>query len=153
MANLNRVFLIGRLTRDPELRYTQNGTAVAEFGLAINRNYTTSSGEKREETTFVDVIVWQRKAELICEYMSKGRTIFVEGRLELDKWETQDGQKRSKLRVVADNFQFLGGPGRGGAAGGGGAGGARPAAGGRGSAPEDFGDDVGPGGMDDDIPF
>jgi single-strand DNA-binding protein len=109
MANLNKVFLIGRLTRDPELRYTQSGTAVAEFGLAMNRNYTTSSGEKREETTFVDVIVWQRKAEVICEYMSKGRPIFVEGRLELDRWETQDGQKRSKLRVVADNFQFLGG--------------------------------------------
>ncbi|MHC5077631.1 MAG: single-stranded DNA-binding protein, partial [Planctomycetota bacterium] len=114
MANLNKVFLIGRLTRDPELRYTQTGTAVAEFGLAVNRNYTTAAGEKREETTFVDVIVWQRKAEVICEYMSKGRPIFVEGRLELDKWETKDGQKRSKLRVVADNFQFLGGgPGRG----------------------------------------
>lgn len=108
MANLNKVFLIGRLTRDPELRYTQGGTAVAEFGLAVNRSYTTSSGEKREETTFVDVIVWRRRAELVCEYMSKGSPIFIEGRLELDTWETPDGQRRSKLRVVADNFQFLG---------------------------------------------
>ena len=107
MANLNKVFLIGRLTRDPELRYTQSGTAVAEFGLAINRNFTTSTGEKREETTFVDVIVWRRKAEVVCEYLGKGAPLFVEGRLELDTWETSDGQKRSKLRVVADNFQFL----------------------------------------------
>lgn len=118
MANLNKVFLIGRLTRDPELRYTQGGTAVAEFGLAINRSYTTSSGEKREETTFVDIIVWRRRAELVCEYLSKGSPIFIEGRLELDAWETPDGQKRSKLRVVADNFQFLAGgggrPGEGG---------------------------------------
>ena len=107
MANLNKVFLIGRLTRDPELRYTQSGTAVAEFGLAVNRNFTTSSGEKREETTFVDVIVWRRKAEVVCEYLGKGAPLFVEGRLELDTWETSEGQKRSKLRVVADNFQFL----------------------------------------------
>ena len=147
MANLNKVFLIGRLTRDPELRYTQNGTAVAEFGLAMNRNYTTSAGEKREETTFVDVIVWQRKAEVICEYMSKGRTIFVEGRLELDRWETKDGQKRSKLRVVADNFQFLGGPRGGGGSGG------RPGAGPRaeGSQPDDPPES--PEDPDDDIPF
>ena len=110
MANLNKVFLIGRLTRDPELRYTQSGTAVAEFGLAVNRNFTTSAGEKREETTFVDVIVWRRRAEVICEYLGKGSPIFIEGRLELDTWETQDGQKRSKIRVVTDNFQFLGGP-------------------------------------------
>ena len=146
MANLNKVLLIGRLTRDPELRYTQGGTEVAEFGLAMNRNYTTSSGEKREESTFVDVIVWQRKAEVICEYMSKGRTIFVEGRLELDRWETQDGQKRSKLRVVADNFQFLGGPPR--------QGGGRPSGPGKGRGPE--GPEEGPvepSVPEDDLPF
>ncbi|MCU0722354.1 MAG: single-stranded DNA-binding protein [Planctomycetes bacterium] len=121
MANLNKVFLIGRLTRDPELRYTQSGTAVAEFGLAVNRNFTTSSGEKREETTFVDVIVWRRKAEVVCEYLGKGAPLFVEGRLELDTWETSEGQKRSKLRVVADNFQFLqAGPSGRGEGGGGG---------------------------------
>ena len=86
--------------------------------MAINRGYTTSSGEKREETTFVDIIVWRRRAELVCEYMSKGSPIFIEGRLELDAWETPDGQKRSKLRVVADNFQFLsGGGGRSGEGG------------------------------------
>ncbi len=110
MANLNKVFLIGRLTRDPELRYTQNGTAVVEFGLAVNRNYTTADGQKKEDTCFVTVIMWQKKAEIISQYMKKGRQIFIEGRLELDTWETPDKQKRSKLRVVGSNFQFLGPP-------------------------------------------
>ena len=114
MANLNKVFLIGRLTRDPELRYTQNGTAVVEFGLAVNRNYTTTDGQKKEDTCFVTVIMWQKKAEIISQYMRKGRQIFIEGRLELDTWQTQDGQKRSKLRVVGQNFQFLGPPPDGG---------------------------------------
>jgi single-strand DNA-binding protein len=110
MANLNKVLLIGRLTRDPELRYTQNGTAVVEFGLAMNRNYTTADGQKKEDTCFVTVIMWQKKAEIISQYMRKGRQIFIEGRLELDSWQTSDGQKRSKLRVVGSNFQFLGPP-------------------------------------------
>lgn len=110
MANYNKVLLMGRLTRDPELRYTQGGTAVAEFSIAINRTFKTAEGERREEATFVDVTVWRRQAETCAEYLGKGRSVFVEGRLELDKWETQEGQKRSKLRVVADNVQFLGPP-------------------------------------------
>ena len=107
MSNLNRVLLMGRLTRDPELRYTPQGTAVSEIGLAINREYTVGT-ERRKETTFVDVTLWKRQAEVVCQYLKKGSPIFVEGRLSFDSWETQDGQKRSKLRVVAENFQFLG---------------------------------------------
>ncbi len=131
MANLNKVFLIGRLTRDPELRYTGSGTAVVEFGLAVNRNYTDSGGERKEQTCFVDIQAWARQAEVINEYMRKGRQIFVEGRLDLSQWENQEGQKRSKLRVIIENFQFLGGREDGGGGGGGGpyvdaGGGARP---------------------------
>jgi single-strand DNA-binding protein len=108
MANLNKVFLIGNLTRDPEIRYTPGGSQVAEFGLAVNRQYRTQSGENREETTFVDLVVWGRQAETCHQYLSKGRPVFVEGRLQYDQWETQDGQRRSKLRVVAERVQFLG---------------------------------------------
>ena len=107
MANLNKVFLIGRLTRDPELRYTPNGTPVAEFGLAVSRQYQDSNGERKESTTFVDLVVWGKRGEVCNEYLSKGRQIFVEGRLDMSTWETQDGQKRTKHRVVVDNFQFL----------------------------------------------
>jgi single-strand DNA-binding protein len=107
MSNLNRVLLMGRLTRDPELRYTPQGTAVSEIGLAINREYTVGT-ERRKETTFVDVTLWKRQAEVVCQYLKKGSPIFVEGRLSFDSWETPDGQKRSKLRVVAENFQFVG---------------------------------------------
>ncbi len=110
--NLNKVFLIGRLTRDPELRYTQTGTAVAEFGLAINRKFTTADGQSREETCFVDVVLWAKRAEVASQYLTKGQPVFVEGRLELDQWQGPDGSKRSRLRVVADNFQFLSGRGR-----------------------------------------
>jgi single-strand DNA-binding protein len=109
MANFNKVFLMGNLTRDPELRYTQGGTAVAEFGMAINRTWTTPEGEKKEEVCFVDVNAWGRQAEVICEYCSKGRPLFIEGRLQYHTWQGQDGQKRSKLRVVVDAFQFIGG--------------------------------------------
>ena len=109
MANLNKVFLMGNLTRDPELRYTPNGTAVVDFGMAINRTWTSrQGGEKREETCFVDVQAWARSAEVISEYCSKGRPIFIEGRLKLDTWEGRDGQRRSKHRVIVENFQFLG---------------------------------------------
>jgi len=108
MANLNKVFLIGNLTRDPELRYTPSGTAVADFGMAMNRRWNRPGGETREETCFVDCQAWARSAEVISEYCSKGRPIFIEGRLQLDQWEGRDGQKRSKLRVVVENFQFLG---------------------------------------------
>ncbi len=108
MANLNKVFLIGRLARDPELRYIPNGTAVTTFTVATNRAYTMASGEKREETCFVRVVAWARQAELCGEYLSKGSPVFVEGRLQSRSWETPDGQKRSTIEVVAQNIQFLG---------------------------------------------
>jgi len=124
MASLNKVMLIGNLTRDPEIKYTPKGTAIADIGLAVNRNYTTESGEKREEVTFIDVTLWGRVAEIVGEYCKKGRPLFVEGRLQLDTWDDkQTGQKRSKLKVVGDNIQLLGGrEGGGGAPGGGGPG-------------------------------
>lgn len=109
MANLNRVFLIGNLTRDPELRYIPSGTAVANFGLATNRVYTTQDGERKEEVCFVDIVAWSRTAEACANYLSKGSPVFIEGRLQYDSWETEDGQKRSRLRVIADRVQFLGG--------------------------------------------
>ena len=108
MANLNKVFLMGNLTRDPELRYIPSGTAVAGFTVAAGRTYTSSTGEKKEETCFVRVVAWARQAELCGEYLSKGSPIFVEGRLQSRSWETPDGQKRSTLELVAQNIQFLG---------------------------------------------
>jgi single-strand DNA-binding protein len=134
MASFNKVMLLGNLTRDPEVKYTPKGSAVADIGLAVNRTYTTDGGEKREETTFVDVTMWGRQAEIAGEYLKKGRPLFVEGRLQLDTWDDkQTGQKRSKMRVVCENFQMLGsrdGGGEGGAGSGGGGGGGRSAAGG-----------------------
>jgi single-strand DNA-binding protein len=109
MANLNRVLLIGNLTRDPEVRYTPKGTAVADIGLAVNRIYSAEDGEKKEETTFVDVTLWGRQAEVAGQYLKKGRPVFIEGRLQLDTWDDkQTGQKRSRLRVVGENMQLLG---------------------------------------------
>ena len=109
MANLNRVLLIGNLTRDPEVRYTPKGTAVADIGIAVNRVYSGEDGEKKEEVTFVDVTLWGRQAEVAQEYLKKGRPVFIEGRLQLDTWDDkQSGQKRSRLRVVAENMQMLG---------------------------------------------
>ncbi len=108
MASYNRVILMGNLTRDPELRYTPSGQAVADFGLAINRQSRTPDGERRESTTFVEVTAWGRNAEIINEHLRKGRQIFLEGRLHLDQWTGQDGQRRSKLRVVLERFQFIG---------------------------------------------
>src|SRR5262245_22452791 len=105
MSNFNKVLLLGRLTRDPELRYTPQGTPVVDIGLAINREYTVGT-ERRKETTFVDVTLWKRQAEVVSQYLKKGAPIFIEGRLSLDSWE-QDGQKRSKLRVVGETFQFV----------------------------------------------
>ena len=120
MANLNKVMLMGNLTRDPEVRYTPKGTAVAELGLAINRVYSAENGEKREETTFVDVTLWGRTAEIAGEYLKKGRPVFIEGRLQLDSWDDkQTGQKRSKLKVVGEAMQLIGSRG-GGESGGGG---------------------------------
>ena len=116
MANLNKVFLLGNVTRDPEVRYTPKGSAVCDLGIAVNRAYTTDSGEKREEVTFVDVTLWGRTAEVASEYLKKGRPVFIEGRLQMDTWDDkQTGQKRTRLRVVADNMQLLGGRPPGGA--------------------------------------
>src|SRR6266568_2316285 len=109
MANLNKVLLLGNVTRDPEVRYTPKGSAVCDLGIAVNRAYTTDSGEKREEVTFVDVTLWGRTAEVASEYLKKGRPVFIEGRLQMDSWDDkQTGQKRSRLRVVAENMQMLG---------------------------------------------
>jgi single-strand DNA-binding protein len=115
MANLNKVLLLGNVTRDPEVRYTPKGSAVCDLGIAVNRAYTTDSGEKREEVTFVDVTLWGRTAEVASEYLKKGRPVFVEGRLQMDTWDDkQTGQKRTRLRVVAENMQLLGGRPQGG---------------------------------------
>jgi single-strand DNA-binding protein len=121
MASFNRVILMGNLTRDPELRYTPSGTAVAEVGLAVNDRRKNANGEWVEEATFIDVTFWERTAEIASEYLSKGSPVLIEGRLKLDTWDGKDGQKHSKLRVVANTMQMLGS--RGGSAGGGGAGG------------------------------
>lgn len=111
MANLNKVFLIGNLTRDPELRYTPGGTAVANLGLAVNRRFKDSSGELKEEVCFLTVTVWDKQAEACCQYLQKGRSVFVEGVLQSRFWETPEGQKRSAIDVRAERVQFLGGPG------------------------------------------
>jgi single-strand DNA-binding protein len=119
MASFNKVILLGNLTRDPEVRYTPKGTAVTELGMAVNRVYTAENGEKREETTFVDVTLWGRTAEIAGEYLKKGRPVFIEGRLQLDTWDDKtSGQKRSKLKVVGEGLQLIGS--RPGGAGGGG---------------------------------
>ena len=156
MPNYNKVILMGNLTRDPEVRYTSNGTAIAKLGMAINRYWRNQDGQQQEETTFVDVDAFGRQAETIGQYLKKGRPIMVEGRLKLDQWDDkQTGQKRSKLGVTLENFQFLDsrGEGGGGGAGGGGGssdfgGGSAPAGGG--NAPAQSG-----GGFaeDDDVPF
>src|SRR5262245_8671125 len=133
MASLNKVLLIGNLTRDPELRYIPNGSAVTTFTLAMNRAYKLQTGEKKEETTFIKVVVWGRMAEICGEYLKKGRPVFVEGRLQSRSWDGPDGQKRNTTEVIAQTVQFLGqGQGQG----------AGAAAGGRGRANEasEFGD-------------
>lgn len=112
MASLNKVLIMGNLTRDPELRYIPSGTAVAELGIAVNENFRNREGQEVENTVFVDVVVWARQAETCGEYLSKGSPVFVEGRLQLDQWENKDGEKRSKLRVRADRVQFIGSPKR-----------------------------------------
>ena len=122
MASFNKVILVGNLTRDPEVRYTSGGTAVTEVGMAVSRNWTDrSTNERKEETTFVDVTLWGRTAEIAGEYLSKGRPCLIEGRLQLDQWEDKEtGQKRSKLKVVGETLQLLGSRGDGGGGGGGG---------------------------------
>ena len=126
MASFNKVILMGNLTRDPEVRYTPSGTAVTDIGLAVNRYwFDKQANERREETTFVDVTLWGRQAEVAGEYLAKGRPVLIEGRLHLDSWEDREtGQKRSKLKVVGETMQLLGSRGDGGG------GGPRPSSGG-----------------------
>ena len=113
MASFNKVILMGNLTRDPQLSYLPSQTAVVEFGLAVNRKWKGQDGQQREDTCFVDCRAYGRQAETLNQYMSKGRPLLVEGRLQFDSWESKDGQKRSKHRVVVESFQFLGGGGGG----------------------------------------
>ncbi len=120
MANYNKVLLIGNLTRDPQLSYTPSQTPVVDFGLATNRRWTAQDGNQREETCFVDCRSFGKQAETINKYLTKGRSVFVEGRLTFDSWTAQDGSKRSRLRVTVETFQFMSQGGGGGAAGGGG---------------------------------
>ena len=109
MASLNKVFLMGNLTRDPELRYTPKGAAVAQFAIAVNRRFSVE-GEQREEVTYVDIVAWAKTAEVINEYLKKGSPIFIEGRLKLDQWDDKTtGQKRSRLQVIVESFQFING--------------------------------------------
>ena len=120
MANVNKVILIGRLTRDPELRYTPSGTAVCDLGIAVNNKYKGADGQWKEQTTFVDATVWKKTAENCSVYLKKGREVYVEGRLTMDQWQTPKGQKRTKRKVVALTVQFIGGkPGGSGPGGGG----------------------------------
>ena len=118
MPNYNKVILMGNLTRDPEVKYTSGGTAIAKLGMAINRTWTNKEGQKQEETTFVDVDAFGRQAEVIGQYLKKGRPVMIEGRLKLDQWDDkQTGQKRSKLGVTLEGFQFLDSRGEGGGGG------------------------------------
>jgi single-strand DNA-binding protein len=142
MASLNKVLLIGNLTRPPELRYTPSGQAVSDLRLAVNHDYTTQSGERRQEASFLTVIVWGKQAESCSEYLDKGSEIFVEGRIQVRDWEGKDGQKRSTTEVVAQRVQFM----------------SRTKGGGGGRAPATVGaapafQDEAPGPTDDDVPF
>jgi single-strand DNA-binding protein len=154
MASYNRVVLVGNMTRDVELKYTQSGLAVTDIGLAVNDRRKNQSGEWVEETTFVDVTLWGRQAEVASEYLGKGSPVLIEGRLKLDQWENREGEKRSKLRVVGERMQMLGGGG-----GGGGGGGRRSGPPRRSEseysqpAPADDYDNQSQGPPDDDIPF
>jgi len=153
MANLNKVMLIGNLTRDPELRVTPKGTAICQFSLAVNRKFRDESGADREEVTYVDIEAWSKQGETIAKYCTKGRPLFVEGRLRLDQWEDKTTkEKRSRMKVVLENFQFLG-SGRADAAAAGGEGGEartyapRPAAAPKPAAPPAQEN------LDEDVPF
>ena len=151
MASLNRVLLIGRLTRDPQLRYTPSGVPVADIGLAVNRYTTGQDGQRKEQTAFIDIVLWRRQAEVASEYLSKGREVFIEGYLQFDQWENNEGQKRSKLRVVGERLQFLG-P-RGDSPAPGGAPAPAPARAAEASAESDFPPEPPAGAPDDEIPF
>lgn len=151
MASLNKVFLMGNLTRDPEVRHTPKGTAVGDLAMAINLTYRAQDGTEKEEVCYVDVVVWGRQAETCRDYLSKGAPIFVEGRLQLDQWEGPEGEKKSRLRVRADRVQFLsrGGGGAGGGRGGRPEGGAGRERSGESPAPKAPAADP----ADDDVPF
>jgi single-strand DNA-binding protein len=118
MPDLNRVMLMGNLTRDPEVRYTPKGTAVGDLAMAINQSFRGQDGQAREEVCYVDVVTWGRQAETCKEYLTKGSPVFVDGRLQLDQWETKEGEKRSRLRIRAERIQFLGRPRQGAVEGG-----------------------------------
>lgn len=152
MADLNKVILVGNLTRDPELRYTPSGMAVCNLGLAVNRVYNDKAGQKQKETTFLRVVVWGRQGETCGSYLKKGRPVLVEGRLQSKSWEGKDGQKNNTIEIVADRVQFLGQAGDRPPGGDRPQGGERPRSGGMGE------DDPGPpppdlDGVEDDIPF
>jgi len=142
-TGVNKAILIGNLGRDPELRYTASGTAVANFTLATNESWNNKQGEREERTEWHRIVAWGRTGELCAQYLSKGRTVYVEGRIQTREWEDREGQKRRTTEIVAQNVQFLGG--RGGSGGGGGGGGGR-----RDDEPPDDGP---PGPPDDDVPF
>ncbi|HVR87807.1 MAG TPA: single-stranded DNA-binding protein [Planctomycetota bacterium] len=148
MASFNKVILLGNLTRDPELRYTPQGSAVCEFALALNYVYTNKqTGQKVEEVSFIDIVAWGKTGEICAEYLKKGRQVMIEGRLKQDRWEAQDGKKMSKVRVTAENVQFVGSrpAGEGG-------GGSAPRSGS--AAPAGSGPEEGPPpGAEEDIPF
>jgi single-strand DNA-binding protein len=149
MANFNKVILAGNLTRDPELRYTPKGTAIAKFGLAINRTWKNEAGETKEEVTFVDIDAFAKSAELIGQYFKKGKPILVEGRLRLDTWDDkQTNQKRSRLGVVLESFQFIDSRPDGGSQGNGGQRPARAVA-----PPPEPGPEAEPPAVEDDVPF
>jgi single-strand DNA-binding protein len=152
MANLNKVMLIGNLTRDPELRVTPKGTAICTFSIAVNRKFKDDSGGEREEVTYVDIEAWGKSGENISKYCTKGRPLFVEGRLRLDQWEDKTTkEKRSRMKVVLENFQFLGGGRSEGGAGEGGE--PRTYAPRAGAAPKSAAPSAPPENLDEDVPF
>ena len=155
MAYLNKVFLIGNLTRDPELRVTPKGTPICQFGIAVNRQFKDESGATRDETTFVDIEAWGKQGELVAKYLTKGSLAMVEGRLKFDQWEDKtSGQKRSKLKVVLDNVQFLSSKSGGGGGGGQGAPQGDPDSGQGAPAPRSSRPaPSAPEGADEDVPF
>ncbi len=152
MAGVNKAILVGNLGRDPELRYTASGTAVANFTLATTENIRSKDGEREDRTEWHRIVAWGRTAELCAQYLNKGRSVYIEGRIQTREWEDKEGQKRRTTEVVANTVQFLGGRGQQGGGGGGAAGGGQQGSGGQGSGGQGGGDGPQSGGSDD-IPF
>ncbi len=148
MAGVNKVILIGHLGADPEIRYTADGTAVATFRLATTRRWTNKDGERVDQTEWHRIVAWRRLGEICAQYLSKGKQVYIEGRLQTRSWEDRDGNKRWTTEIIADEMQMLGG---GGGAGGGG--GSAPTSSGQGSGPPSAPPQAGPDDFDDDIPF